>query len=399
MEKVKGDVIGAIVRQDPISFQFNLSNNSKDQRKMRDAYHIFLDGSSQKLSANLYHFSRIYFRFFSLLLWGIRFDEADGPSIRGGVQIPVGMHDKSVNVRWITDMVSAVDKFFHVKSYHHESSDPIATKKRIKIDFNAHYSFLPSQGLDSYILGSIIMGRPICPLRLQLLQPSRSNAAETTVRVLNRHKDRSISNAEEVVDYIAQVINSTRRIRNRVLYFDEKTLAPQFSSITDTDAMVMYKDTPLASQVSAMYDTDVLVAAHGAGLTNLVFMRPCSILIEIFPYHYAPHCYADYAAGVSVLYYKINTPLNRTVLSTEKSCRGVLPLVNDPAQAAALSCEWDESEKSKKCRFCARGNPSMSVDTKALGGILREALPQRERFMETHPAYATSTKPNNNRRS
>jgi len=41
-----------------------------------------------------------------------------------------------------------------------------------------------------------------------------------------------------------------------------------------------------AEQVRDMRRTDIVIAPHGAGQTNVAFMRPCSILIEVTPFGY-----------------------------------------------------------------------------------------------------------------
>jgi hypothetical protein len=43
------------------------------------------------------------------------------------------------------------------------------------------------------------------------------------------------------------------------------------------------------SQSEFMANTDILIAAHGAGLTNVIFMRTGSVLIELIPFGYNQH--------------------------------------------------------------------------------------------------------------
>jgi capsular polysaccharide biosynthesis protein len=42
-------------------------------------------------------------------------------------------------------------------------------------------------------------------------------------------------------------------------------------------------ETSLGDQIAAFRDAKVVVAVHGAGLTNIIFCRPGSTLVEIFP--------------------------------------------------------------------------------------------------------------------
>lgn len=49
---------------------------------------------------------------------------------------------------------------------------------------------------------------------------------------------------------------------------------------------------------------DVLVAAHGAGVTNIIFMVPNSAVYELFPPFWQYGCYRRLASNVGVLYAK-----------------------------------------------------------------------------------------------
>lgn len=57
-------------------------------------------------------------------------------------------------------------------------------------------------------------------------------------------------------------------------------------------------------QISTFAGLDVLIAAHGAGVTNIIFMLPNSMLYELFPPQWKFACYRRLAANVGVLYVK-----------------------------------------------------------------------------------------------
>jgi hypothetical protein len=77
---------------------------------------------------------------------------------------------------------------------------------------------------------------------------------------------------------------SHNQIRRRFLNFPEmlqatKTKLSQNANITGVDL----QDFSFVDQVQLFSQTAVLVAMHGAGLTNIMFMPPNSIVIEIIP--------------------------------------------------------------------------------------------------------------------
>jgi len=60
--------------------------------------------------------------------------------------------------------------------------------------------------------------------------------------------------------------------------------------------------TPFSAQRTLLAATTTLVAAHGAGLANLLFLRPGSTVIEVFPFGYTPRIFAELAAQLGVVH-------------------------------------------------------------------------------------------------
>lgn len=58
-------------------------------------------------------------------------------------------------------------------------------------------------------------------------------------------------------------------------------------------------------QISLLAGAKVVVAPHGAGLTNVVFCRPGTKIIEIFPASYIPNCYQIIANLTNLEYYAL----------------------------------------------------------------------------------------------
>lgn len=104
-------------------------------------------------------------------------------------------------------------------------------------------------GSDAIWLTSTLLGRnDPCELYKRLMKSSH-----TTVTILQRRDARVMMNSEEV----RQVIKSN--VMNAVVaetYFDSM---------------------PLLQQVEVMLRSDIVVTIHGAGQTNIAFMKPCSV--------------------------------------------------------------------------------------------------------------------------
>jgi len=65
-----------------------------------------------------------------------------------------------------------------------------------------------------------------------------------------------------------------------------------------------FEGTPLKHQIGVMQRTDVLVAAHGAGITNALFLRAGSSLVEVSPFGYAASVFRWLAVSVTSVRYE-----------------------------------------------------------------------------------------------
>ena len=59
----------------------------------------------------------------------------------------------------------------------------------------------------------------------------------------------------------------------------------------------------VAEQASVFASSEVIVAPHGSGLTNLLFCRPGSKVIELFSHTYVNPCYWVLSNSVGLDYY------------------------------------------------------------------------------------------------
>jgi hypothetical protein len=100
-------------------------------------------------------------------------------------------------------------------------------------------------------------------------------AGAMKILVLNRGGSRAIANPNEIMSYLQ---NSFHKKINSAFN------ATDFSS--SHVKMVMNEGKTFQVQIKPFALADIVIAIHGAGTTNIAFMRPCSIFIEVFPWRY-----------------------------------------------------------------------------------------------------------------
>ena len=57
-------------------------------------------------------------------------------------------------------------------------------------------------------------------------------------------------------------------------------------------------------QIELFASLDIVIGAHGAGLTNIIFMSPKSFLYELFPPFWQFACYKRLASNMDIQYLK-----------------------------------------------------------------------------------------------
>lgn len=105
-----------------------------------------------------------------------------------------------------------------------------------------------------------------------------------SVTALTRNGSRALLNLDVLQQFIA-------------------TEAKKLNIVTDFRVMD-FSEMSFVEQVRAMQSTDVLVATHGAGNANIVFMRPSSTFIEIFPFSYKAGPFDEFARIFGLRYFQ-----------------------------------------------------------------------------------------------
>lgn len=96
--------------------------------------------------------------------------------------------------------------------------------------------------------------------------------------------------------YISRKRTNTRRIINEDEVID---LLKEFNFL-----VLEFEDYTLDEQISIMHHTDILVSIHGAGLTNMIFCKPETIILELsLKNQIMDKCYFNLANAMDLKYY------------------------------------------------------------------------------------------------
>lgn len=70
---------------------------------------------------------------------------------------------------------------------------------------------------------------------------------------------------------------------------------------------LLFTNCSLVCQVHVFGDADILLTVHGAAETNILFMRPRTVLIEAFPPYFVEGTYMNMAGFLRVQYLSVTT--------------------------------------------------------------------------------------------
>ena len=98
-------------------------------------------------------------------------------------------------------------------------------------------------------------------------------------------------------------VNKRRVLNEEELY---QTLQERFSDTIAIEYKVLENESAV-DQVKRFMALDILVAAHGAGLTNTIFMLPNSYLIELMPPYWYLACYRRLSENANLGYVLIRS--------------------------------------------------------------------------------------------
>jgi Glycosyltransferase 61 len=228
---------------------------------------------------------------------------------------------------------------------------------------------------DAYWLGSTIIREKDPGADSQGKSASLIAKTKLQFTVLQRAWARKILNPDEIEHTLQGYAKSAD---------NAKGISFNFTSVN-------FENTQLPAQVDRMRTTDVMITVHGAGVTNVAFLKPCAIAIEVMPFGLGippnSHYFGALARSADVLHYswiaqkQHSNLIPEPKLSGGKDCRPIYNPLPDDIEAAHKKCYED-----KYCRACCKLT-AITVDTGILQDVLKKALVDRETCLRTHPLY------------
>jgi len=306
-----------------------------------------------------------------------------------------------------------------------------------------------AHGSDALYLGSILRHSDPCEL---IGQASVLLKKPLNLLILNRRDDRRLANIKEILSAVS-IVAVQNSVTIQPLYTNATTSTTVQGSQQHHVNEFLFEGVSLREQAETMYSADIIITTHGAAETNLAWLKPCSIVIEIYGYPFFELYFKGLSEVLNLVHYwwqepserviPASSPIGSTNCARERIIERIIDKVhnelyqeqvsssNNPSNANVNTnlrrsqlhittpnfgqIEYYSSNSNSnsivdrtgtevdsivtqrcmhdsKCRSCSRGNKEISVTTSYLQSILTLALRDRQQCIQNHPFYThTST--------
>lgn len=359
---------------------FKLRPQQQEQEQQQQGASLAAESSCQERTAvyiasyrsilryvhHMPHFCEVFFNFYSLLIWqDMVLEERCIHSFIVDDSISSYWQKSAydADAEWMGDLVKVVDRQWSTKSI---TSDRCQTAAAYNVSGGGlkgvvrgalHGWFL--HPVDAVMLQAAVLGEdPCAPNRAALTDPN------VAVLVLNRKSDRGLMHADALADFL--------RAKPSV----KSVSVVAFSGGSGS----------LQHQARLMHGASVLIATHGAGNTNMAFMRPCSVVIELFPaLFFIPGYFGSLAQRAGLLHFPVQVESNASHFlgPLEPRCKQAFLEAGEKVKGDASA----ECFQDAVCRRCARGVDLIEIDPARLGLLLERALLERARCLADSPYY------------
>lgn len=322
------------------------------------------------------HYLTLFSRFYSILLWQREtygLSDAALPCVRHLLVNSSLAHfweGMGREEAWIHRLTQAVHDSLGENTL--TASNPSPNLRPVTLTWSDVLFLHPS---DALLLSSQILRQNPC-----LLHKQRDSLLKKTSRLLIlNQQDGEIVNLDQVHESLSRT-----------------TLSRNF------DIAVKYLDThPFLAQARAAYEADFIVSVHGMSLSNVAFMKPCSVVIEVFPWLYHDwRLISSLAESAGLLhFYWMEGPerTKRDFRAKElKNCpeqiKHYLGLQNHTKYLSIQDMYASDSLSSKcmqnsVCHTCTKQLGKITINLEKLKKIFLKSLAKRKECVASHPLY------------
>lgn len=243
------------------------------------------------------HFAELYFELLSLLLW----QRTSSPTFTSlALQLPTVrsrsfwkqllLHSPRMN--WVSSMLDVVESRLQCATIFPDL-DCFRDSSNIQLlEIDSNVFFL--HPADSLLLSSTVLNEDPCALHFSY--DKLKSSANINISIINRYDTRSVLNEDEMIHSLLE--NHQLRVM--------KPLPNGFET-----------SQTLLQQAQIIHEIDILITPHGAGMTNVFFMRPCAAVIEIYPFHYfqlVKIFFGGLLSSAGILHYPFMAHANQTIV-------------------------------------------------------------------------------------
>ncbi len=263
--------------------------------------------------------------------------------------------------------------------------NPSSTKKVV-------YFTMDNQRLPCDKIGNVIYNVILPHPHPWLLHPADAFTLSSKLLKLDNREVKKV-NTSQPLNIMILDRKDSRYIGNvhEVSHFLRKDLHHQLKDTVTKPSNVhvhMTEDRSFDEQIRPFAFADVVIAIHGGGETNIAFMRPCSILIEVFPWKYTPFAFFhELAMNVGLIheYWEAERPTTFPKFSNASAeCRTVFfPLWSEYGlNTTHNELLTSDCQSSYECRKCARHVNDVNISVPMLQDKLSIALEKRNECVD-----------------
>ncbi len=260
---------------------------------------------------------------------------------------------------------------------------------------------------DATLLTSLVLGRDPCQLAGKVEQIVTK---PINILIINRKDYRALHNLDNVTSFFEEFkrepLNFHQPIPRSLLqhsHYNHSGHSQHYRAHTEVGKVstTYFEGKSLIQQAAEVHEADVILSVHGAQLTNFIFLKPCSIVIEIMPWLYnISSDFRRYSSSADVLYYSWGAnrvesffikPNPRDPFQ-ENPCSFYLLRYKRISNIESLSSvdltNMCFEDSNGECRTCARHVTEIQINLEKLKYYFLLALKDRRRCIQEHPFYS-----------